>query len=128
MTAKGIYRTATPESGAEYAYVDYGVPHSLGEIPRAQYEQQGYAPPFDDLPIKYDDFNPKTYVIALISMPGTADEKTHCSDRIVALNDDQAVEIAHELVSRPGVPSGEYILQVTKEGVGIKSIKIQVKS
>lgn len=52
MSAKGLYRTKTPDSGAEYAMVDYGVPSSLGEIPRAQYEMRGYAPKFDDLPTK----------------------------------------------------------------------------
>ncbi|WP_186399197.1 hypothetical protein [Stappia sp. P2PMeth1] len=52
MPAKGIYRTKTPVSGAEYAFVDYGVPSSLGEIPRFQYDAQGYEPPFDKLPTK----------------------------------------------------------------------------
>ncbi|WP_292051251.1 hypothetical protein [Mesorhizobium sp.] len=52
MPAKGVYRTKTLASGAEYARVDYGVASSLGEIPRAQYEAQDYEPPFDDLPTK----------------------------------------------------------------------------
>jgi len=41
-----------PESGVEYAYVDYGVGSSLEEIPRATYEERGYTPPFDQLPTK----------------------------------------------------------------------------
>ena len=52
--AKGVYRTRTPESGAEYAYVDYGAPSDLGEIPRSRYEEQSYDPPFDTLPTKED--------------------------------------------------------------------------
>ena len=52
MTAKGLYRTKNPASGAEYAFVDYGVASNLGEIPRSQYEAQGYNPPFDTLPTK----------------------------------------------------------------------------
>jgi hypothetical protein len=52
MAAKGLYRTKTPDSGAEYAFVDYGKPSSLGEIPRSQYEAAGYEPPFDSLPTK----------------------------------------------------------------------------
>ncbi len=54
MAAKGLYRTKTPESDAEYAFVDYGVPSSAGEIPRSRYESQGYEPPFDSLPTKED--------------------------------------------------------------------------
>lgn len=52
MAAKGLYRTSTAESGAEYVFVDYGTPSSLGEIPRQRYEEQGYEPPFNDLPTK----------------------------------------------------------------------------
>jgi len=52
MAAKGLYRTKTPESGAEYAFVDYGVASGVGEIPRAQYETQGYEPHLDALPTK----------------------------------------------------------------------------
>lgn len=52
MKGKGLYRTTTPETGAEYAFVDYGVPSDVGEIPRARYEENGYQPPFDDLPTK----------------------------------------------------------------------------
>lgn len=52
MTAKGIYQTRTPESGAEYACVDYGVSSSGGEMTRADYEARGYQPPFDKLPTK----------------------------------------------------------------------------
>lgn len=50
--AVGRYRVRNSESGAEYAYVDYGVPSSNGEIPRAQYEAQRYSPSFDALPTK----------------------------------------------------------------------------
>lgn len=52
VVPKGIYRTKTPESGAEYAFVDYGVPMNIGEIPRGRYELNGYLPPFDMLPTK----------------------------------------------------------------------------
>jgi hypothetical protein len=53
MTARGLYRTKTPGSDAEYAFVDYGVSSSLEDtIPRSQYEAQGYRPPFDELPTK----------------------------------------------------------------------------
>jgi hypothetical protein len=126
MSPKGIYRTVTPESGAEYAFVDYGVPQSLGEIPRSEYEQQGYSPPFDDLPTKEQRFKPKTYTLAIVSMPGTAEEKTHRSDTIVASTDDKAIDTACGLAAQPGLPDGEYFLQVVKDGVGIKSLKIQV--
>jgi hypothetical protein len=49
---RGLYRTRTPESGAEYAFMDYGNAPGLGEIPRALYEERGYLPRFDDLPTK----------------------------------------------------------------------------
>lgn len=52
MAGKGLFRTMTPQSGAEYAVVDHGVVSSMGEMPRAQYEAQGYQPPFDELPTK----------------------------------------------------------------------------
>jgi len=52
MSAKGLYRTVTPESGAEYAYLDYGVPSNPGEMRRARYESNAYEPPFDSLPTK----------------------------------------------------------------------------
>jgi hypothetical protein len=130
MTPKGIYRTVTPGSGAEYAFVDYGVPSSLGELPRAQYEQEGYLPPFDDLPTKDQYFKPKTYLISLVSMPGTAQEITHSSQSIVTSTDDKAVESANAWVAQPGsrlgLPDGEYFLQVVRDGVGVRSIKIQV--
>ncbi len=48
----GLYRTRTPESGAEYAFVDYGAASSLGEVDRSLYEARGYEPPFDSLPTK----------------------------------------------------------------------------
>ena len=126
MSPKGIYRTVTPESGAEYAFVDYGVPQSLAESPRSEYEQQGYSPPFDDLPTKEQRFKPKTYTLAIVSMPGTAEEKTHRSDTIVASTDDKAIDTAWGWAAQPGLPDGEYFLQVVKDGVGIKSLKIQV--
>jgi hypothetical protein len=50
MAPRGIYRTETRESVAEYALVEYGVGSSLGEIPRASYEADGYEPPFESLP------------------------------------------------------------------------------
>lgn len=52
--ATGIYRTAKSDAGAEYVYVDYGVASDNGEIPRVQYEEQGYQPSFDDLPTKQE--------------------------------------------------------------------------
>jgi hypothetical protein len=48
----GKYKTTTPASGAEYAFVHYGVQSSLGEIPREIYEAKGYTPPYDDLPTR----------------------------------------------------------------------------
>lgn len=50
--AKGIYRTKTEASGAEYATVDYGNTARLESIGRDLYEQNGYTPPFDALPTK----------------------------------------------------------------------------
>lgn len=59
MSAKGVYRTRTPASGAEYAFVDYGVASSLGDtVPRDLYETNGYEPPFDSLPTK-EEFEAK---------------------------------------------------------------------
>jgi hypothetical protein len=52
VSAKGLCRTKTPETSAEYAFVDYGVPGGPGEISRDQYEFQGYSPPFDEVPTK----------------------------------------------------------------------------
>ncbi len=52
MRPKGIYRTATPLTGAEYAFVDYG--SCIGELPKGGYEERGYQPPFDRLPTKED--------------------------------------------------------------------------
>jgi hypothetical protein len=52
MGPRGIYRVKTPQTGAEYAHVDYGIPSMAGEIPRATYEEEGYAPPFNKLPTK----------------------------------------------------------------------------
>jgi hypothetical protein len=50
--ARGLYRSRTRESEAEYAFVDYGVRSSLGAIPRILYDAQAYQPPFDTLPTK----------------------------------------------------------------------------
>ena len=50
--AKGLYRTSTPETGAEYAHVHYGNVAALDSIPRALYEENGYQPPYDKLPTK----------------------------------------------------------------------------
>lgn len=53
MPPRGVYRTETPESGAEYAFVEYGTASSLGDtVPRAVYEERGYRPEFDSLPTK----------------------------------------------------------------------------
>jgi hypothetical protein len=52
MAAKGVYRTRTPESGGEYASVDYGVASSGGWMTRADYEARKYQPSFDMLPTK----------------------------------------------------------------------------
>jgi hypothetical protein len=50
--ARGIYRTRTPDSDAEYAFVDYGQPSNIGQITRALYETRRIEPPFDKLPTK----------------------------------------------------------------------------
>lgn len=50
--ARGVYRSRTSKSGAEYAYVYYGVASSIGEMPRADYEAHGYDPLFELLPTK----------------------------------------------------------------------------
>lgn len=52
MSARGLYRTKTPEGGAEYARVIYGVASPPGEIPRPLYEARECEPPFDTLPTK----------------------------------------------------------------------------
>jgi hypothetical protein len=52
MTARGLYRTKTPEGGAEYARVVYGIASPPGEIPKPLYEARGYEPPFDTLPTR----------------------------------------------------------------------------
>jgi hypothetical protein len=52
MSARGVYRTKMPESGAEYARVFYRSASPLGEIPRPLYEARGYKPRFDTLPTK----------------------------------------------------------------------------
>jgi len=57
MSATGLYRTVTTGSGAEHAHLNYGVRSNPGEMTRARYESNGYAPPFDSLPTKeeYED-------------------------------------------------------------------------
>jgi hypothetical protein len=50
--AVGIFRTRTPESGAEYATVQYGNSTQLESISRLHYELNGYQPPFNTLPDK----------------------------------------------------------------------------
>ena len=52
MSARGLYRTKMPESGAEYARVFYRNASPPGEIPRPLYEARGYKPRFDTLPTK----------------------------------------------------------------------------
>lgn len=46
----GVYRTKLP-NGVEVAYVDKGVKNPIG-IARERYEEQGYKPPYDELPEK----------------------------------------------------------------------------
>jgi hypothetical protein len=60
MAAKGVYRTSLPDSGGEFASVDYGVASSGGWMTRADYEARKYQPPFDNLPTKeqYDAAKP----------------------------------------------------------------------
>lgn len=45
---KGLYRQKHA-NGMEFAFIDKGVGKPFG-IPRASYEQQGYAPKYDELP------------------------------------------------------------------------------
>jgi hypothetical protein len=52
MSARGLYRTKTPDGGAEYARVVYGIASAPGEIPRPLYEARGYKPRFDNLPTR----------------------------------------------------------------------------
>jgi hypothetical protein len=52
MSARGLYRTKTPEGGAEYARVVYSIASPPGEIPKPLYEARGYEPPFDTLPTR----------------------------------------------------------------------------
>jgi hypothetical protein len=63
MDTKGIYRTKTAPSGAEYAYIDYGEVSGIGEIARARYESQGYKPPFGELPTK-EEYDAKQATLA----------------------------------------------------------------
>jgi hypothetical protein len=49
----GIYRDTASDSGAEFAFVEYGEELSAGDtVPRNIYEQDGYEPPFDTLPTR----------------------------------------------------------------------------
>lgn len=50
MATKGVCRSKTEESGAEYATVDYGKGGRLASIPRERYEANAYEPPYDQLP------------------------------------------------------------------------------
>jgi hypothetical protein len=50
--AKGLYRTSTPETGAEYAHVHYGNVAALDSISRSLYEENGYQPQYNTLPTK----------------------------------------------------------------------------
>ena len=51
VPAKGICRTRSEETGAEYATVNYGTTGQLGSVTRGLYEKRGYYPPYDDLPV-----------------------------------------------------------------------------
>jgi hypothetical protein len=48
--AKGVCRTRTEATGAEYARVDYGTGPRLATVTRSLYDRHGYEPPFDELP------------------------------------------------------------------------------
>jgi hypothetical protein len=50
---RGIYRVQVSESGARYAWVEYGTSGAM-EVPEHQYRAQGYEPPFDSLPWKHE--------------------------------------------------------------------------
>ena len=54
MAARGLYRTKTPESGAEYAGMEYDRGAGLEDISRSRYESQGYRPSFEQLPLKQE--------------------------------------------------------------------------
>jgi len=46
----GVYRS-THSSGMEVAFVDKGLGKPIG-IPRDRYEEKGYQPSFEDLPVQ----------------------------------------------------------------------------
>ena len=48
--AKGICRTKTGETGAEYARVNFGT-SGLSTVTRSLYDRHGYEPPYDELPL-----------------------------------------------------------------------------
>lgn len=48
--ARGICRTKTEETGAEYARVDYGASSGISTVPRSLYDRHEYKPPFEELP------------------------------------------------------------------------------
>ena len=48
--ARGICRTKTEETGAEYARVDFGA-SGLSTVSRSLYDRHGYKPPYDQLPL-----------------------------------------------------------------------------
>jgi hypothetical protein len=50
IMARGICRTKTEETGAEYARVDYGASSGISTVPRSLYDRHEYKPPFDELP------------------------------------------------------------------------------
>jgi hypothetical protein len=48
--ARGICRTKTGETGAEYARVDFGT-SGLSTVTRSLYDRHGYKPLYDELPL-----------------------------------------------------------------------------
>lgn len=48
--AKGVCRTRSDASGAEFARVDYGTGARLSTVPKSLYDRHGYKPPFVELP------------------------------------------------------------------------------
>lgn len=58
MAAIGICRAKTEDSGAEHITIDYGTGGPLESISREQYEEQGYDPPYDELPPCDDGVTP----------------------------------------------------------------------
>jgi hypothetical protein len=48
--ARGVCRTKTEETGAEYARVNYGAGAGISTVPRSLYDRHDYTPPFEELP------------------------------------------------------------------------------